>query len=96
VGCSRIVREVRHATAAALDELEPMLARLRRLDGLVEKQRGVFYRRSRAFLHFHEDPSGLHADVRLTTEFERLRVQTQDEQEALIADIERVLAEGST
>jgi hypothetical protein len=82
-------------TTAALDELEPMLTRLRRLDGLVEKKRGVFYRRSKAFLHFHADPSGLHADVRLTTEFERFRVQTQDEQDALIDAIERVLKKRS-
>jgi len=82
-------------TNAGLDELEPMLARLRRLDGLVEKKRGVFYRRSKAFLHFHEDPSGLHADVRLATEFERFRVQTQDEQDAVIDAIERVLTERS-
>jgi hypothetical protein len=82
-------------TTAGLDELEPMLARLRRLDGLVEKKRGVFYRRSKAFLHFHEDPSGLHADVRLRTDFERFRVQTQDEQDALIDEIERVLADHS-
>ena len=82
-------------TTAGLDELEPMLARLRRLDGLVEKKRGVFYRRSKAFLHFHEDPAGLHADVRLTTDFERFRVQTQDEQDALIDEIERVLTERS-
>ena len=26
--------------------------------GLAERSRGVFYRRSRAFLHFHEDPAG--------------------------------------
>ena len=82
-------------TNAGLDELEPMLARLRRFDGLIEKKRGVFYRRSKAFLHFHEDPSGLHADVRLATEFERFRVQTQDEQDALIDAIERVLKKRS-
>ena len=86
---------MRHATSAALDELEPVLTRLRRLDGLVEKSRGVFHRRSKAFLHFHEDPSGLHADVRLAADFERFRVQTRDEQDALIDKIEHVLAEHS-
>jgi hypothetical protein len=57
---------VRHARSDALDQLEPFLEALRRMPGLVEKRRGVFYRRSRAFLHFHEDASGLHADVRLS------------------------------
>ena len=76
---------VRHATDAALDELEPLLDQLRQLDGLIEKKRGVFYRRSRAFLHFHEDPSGLHADVRLRgVDFERLRVESQEERLELL------------
>jgi hypothetical protein len=83
---------VRHARAAALDELEPVLARLREFDGLVERTRGVFYRRSRAFLHFHEDPSGLHADVRLGEDFERFRVQTSTEQDALVQIVGRALA----
>jgi hypothetical protein len=83
---------VRHARAAALDELEPVLARLREFDGLVERTRGVFYRRSRAFLHFHEDPSGLHADVRLGADFERFRVQTPAEQAALVEVVGRALA----
>jgi hypothetical protein len=61
------------------------------VDGLVEKKRGVFYRRSRAFLHFHEDPSGLHADVRLADAFERLRVETAREQDQLLRAVERSL-----
>jgi hypothetical protein len=75
---------VRHATAAALEELEPLLERLRAIPGLKEKTRGVFYWRSKAFLHFHEDPSGLHADVRLESDFERVRVQTSEERDALL------------
>lgn len=83
---------MRHATTAALDELEPLLCRLRQLDGLIEKKRGVFYRRGKTFLHFHEDPSGLHADVRLETDFERFRVQTSDEQSELLRRVWRLLA----
>jgi hypothetical protein len=75
---------VRHASSAALDELEPFLDELRRVPELVERKRGVFYRRSRAFLHFHEDVSGLHADVRLTDRFERFRVQTLAERGRLL------------
>ena len=74
---------MRHATSEALDELEPFLERLRSEPGLVEKRRGVFYRRSKAFLHFHEDPSGLHADVRFGEEFERVRVETDRERKRL-------------
>jgi len=61
---------MKHAGPAALDQREPLLALLRDLPELREKSRGTFYRGSRAFLHFHEDPAGLFADVRIDAEFE--------------------------
>ena len=67
--------------------------RLRAVPGLVEKARGVFYVRSKAFLHFHEDPSGLHADVRLGSEFSRVRVETAEERNALLARIQQAQAQ---
>ena len=78
---------MRHATAEGLDQVEPMLAQLRLVPGLVEKNRGTFYRKSRAFLHFHEDPSGLYADVRFGQDFERVRVESDAEQQALLSRI---------
>jgi hypothetical protein len=54
---------MRHARDSDLDRLEDLLAQLRTLPGLTEKKRGVFYRKSRAFLHFHEDPKGMFADI---------------------------------
>jgi hypothetical protein len=86
---------VRIARAAALDELEPFLQSIRSVPGLVERKRGVFYRRSRAFLHFHEDPSGMHADVRLGETFERVRVQTNEERNALLERIRSVQTPGT-
>jgi hypothetical protein len=76
---------VRHVTAAGLDELDDVLSELRGVDGLKEKSRCVFYRGSRAFLHFHEDPSGLYADVRLDADFERMRVTTKAERKRLLS-----------
>jgi hypothetical protein len=78
---------MRHASSEGLNQLEPLLAQLRLVPGLVEKNRGVFYRKSRAFLHFHEDPSGLHADVRIGQEFERVRVESDAERQALLSRI---------
>ena len=78
---------MRHATAETIKEIEPLLERLRSVPGLVEKRPGIFYRRSKAFLHFHEDPSGLHADVRFGDEFERVRAETEPEREKLMARI---------
>jgi hypothetical protein len=76
---------VKHVSAAGLDELDDLLLELRRMDGLKEKKRGVFSRGSRAFLHFHEDPSGLYADVRIDSEFERMRVTTKAERKHLLS-----------
>jgi hypothetical protein len=83
---------MKHAGPQALDQLEPLIARIRALPGLVEKGRGVFYRKSRAFLHFHEDPhsyaglGGLFADIRVEGEdFERIDVTGPDGAERLVA-----------
>jgi hypothetical protein len=79
---------MRHARTEALDRLEPLLMALRKIEGLTERGRGTFYRKSRAVLHFHEDPSGLHADLRLTGEdFERFRVEEEAEQAFLLQQI---------
>jgi hypothetical protein len=75
---------VRHATPTALDQLEDLLVRLRAFDDLKEKKRGAFYRKSSAFLHFHEDPAGLFADVKLDGDFRRFRVSTAKERAALV------------
>jgi hypothetical protein len=84
---------MKHATPATLDRLEPLLRELRGCDGLREKSRGAFYRGSRAFLHFHEDPAGLFADVRLAgADFTRLRATTQAEQHALLGAVRRALS----
>lgn len=86
---------VKHADDSALDDLEGLLAKLRGIGELVERRRGCFYRRSRAFLHFHMHPAGLFADVRLdpTDGFERVRVSTKTEQKQLLASIAGALAE---
>ena len=83
---------MRHATPGGLDRLEGLLAALRGFDALREKKRGTFYRRSSAFLHFHEDPTGIFADARLSrADFTRLRVSTAAEQRALLAAVRRAL-----
>jgi hypothetical protein len=77
---------MKHAGDQALDRLEPLLALVRALPGLTEKRRGTFYRKSRAFLHFHEDPKGLFADVRDAEghDFERVDVTAEAGRRRLI------------
>jgi hypothetical protein len=84
---------MKHASGTALTQLAPLLAQLRALPGLVERKPGAFYYRSRAFLHFHEDPKGLFADAKLTLrEFERWRVSTRGEQMAFLKAVASTLA----
>ena len=83
---------MRHAREDDLDRIEPLLVQLRAIDGLTEKSRGVFYRRSKACLHFHADGNDTYADVRLDTDdFERTRATTKAEQRALVATVKRAL-----
>jgi hypothetical protein len=75
---------MKHAGDAALDLLENLLSRIRKQEGLKERKRGVFYRGSAAFLHFHEDPTGLFADLRLEADWERMPVNTAAERRWLL------------
>lgn len=78
---------MRHARPQDLDRLEELLVQLRTLPGLVEKTRGVFYFKSRSFLHFHEDPKGLFADLREAgggNDFDRIDVTEAGGQSALV------------
>jgi len=82
---------LRHATPAALDQLDELLATLRAVPGLREKSRGTFYRGSKAFLHFHEDPAGMFADLRVADAFDRYRVTTKREQAELVRRVRAAL-----
>jgi len=82
---------MRHAGGQALDRLEPMLTALRAFPELREKSRGTFYRGSKAFIHFHEDPAGLFADVRFSDDFERFDVTTAARQKDLLRKIRSLL-----
>ena len=86
---------MRHASAATLDALEPLLAEIRRIDGIVERKRGIWYLRSRSFLHFHEDPAGFFADLKTGDDFERFRVATAGERRAFVARLRRVVREAA-
>ncbi len=84
---------MKHASPGALDRLGDLLAALRAIDGLNEKRPGIFYRKSRAFLHFHEDPAGLFADIRdnAGVDFDRFEVTDQAVWPGLITEVLRRL-----
>jgi len=76
---------MRHARDAALDELEGLLREVRkRYPALRERKRGAFYKGGQGWLHFHEDPAGLFADLKIDGSFVRLRVSTKTERAKLL------------
>ena len=79
---------MKHAGPEALDSLAELLAAVR-ARGLKEPRRGIFYRKSKAWLHFHEDKAGLFADIRRGAEWERFRVSDAAEQANLLRLIDR-------
>ena len=82
---------MKHAGVTALDALEDVLSAVRARTELTERKPGIFYRKSAAFLHFHEDPGGLFADVKIGKSFERLCVSTPEERKALLACVAGIL-----
>ena len=92
---------MKHATATALAQLSDVLVDLRTIPGLVERTPGSFYRGSKAFLHFHEDPAGLFADAKLAhgtldAAFERCAVNTATERRAFVAAVRQAVEASRT
>ena len=83
---------MKHAGPASLHQLSPLLDKLRTLGCLREPKLGIFYRGASAFLHFHEDPSGLFADVKLDGKaFSRFSVDDLEAQAKLLELVARTL-----
>jgi len=83
---------VRHATTETLAGIDPLLRQIRRIPGLQERKTGTFYRKSKAFLHFHEDPAGLFADVKVDGDWERMPVNGAAERRRLLRRLEELAA----
>lgn len=83
---------MKHASAAALHSLSELLHQIRVKEGIKEKKLGIFYRESKSFLHFHEDPAGLFADLSEGADFSRYPVNTSKERAKLLKAIDQALA----
>jgi hypothetical protein len=82
---------MKHAGGETLQRLSDLLDQIRQRRGLKEKKLGIFYRKSKSFLHFHEDPAGIFADISSGDGFDRYPVNTTKERKALLAAIDRAL-----
>lgn len=85
---------MKHANQETLAQLSPLLQQIRsRMPPLKEKGTGKFYRKSTAFLHFHDDPAGIFADLKVAGEWQRWPVNTDAECTALLAAIDQQLSD---
>jgi hypothetical protein len=82
---------MKHASAETLQRLSDLLDQIRQRQGLRERKLGIFYSKSKSFLHFHEDPAGLFADISSGDKFRRYPVNTPKERHALLTAIDRAL-----
>ena len=82
---------MKHAGQQALDSLEELLVEIRKIDGLTERKRGAFYLKSAGMLHFHEDPAGMFADIKVEGEWQRVSVNTPAEHRALLKTLATVV-----
>ena len=80
---------MKHAGSRSLASLSKLLGDIRSRTGLIEKKPGVFYRKSKAFLHFHEDPAGIFMDVRDRDDWRRLPAAEHNQ---CLNEIDRILA----
>jgi hypothetical protein len=79
---------MKHAGAATLRQLEPLLRKLRTISALVERKPGTFYLRSSAFLHFNEDPAGVFADIKLNgASFQRMALRDEKDHASLLKQV---------
>jgi hypothetical protein len=82
---------MRHAGPGALAILADLIEAVRLRGGLKEPRPGVFYRKGKAWLHFHEDAAGLFADLRRGADWDRFRVSDPSERVDLLGVIDRAL-----
>jgi len=78
---------MKHADIHALERLGSLLDEIRKMAPLKERSQGVFYFKSKAFLHFHDDPSGLFADLRTGSDFERFPVNSAEQRSLLLQTV---------
>jgi len=82
---------MKHASRETLRGLNTLLKSIRKFSKLKERSLGIFYFKSNAFLHFHEDSSGSYADLKHGKAWKRFRVNSSVERKALMVAISEQL-----
>jgi len=87
---------MKHANSDTLAQLAPLLDQVRqRLPRLKEKGIGRFYAKSAALLHFHDDPMGLFADLKVGGDWQRYPVNSDADHAVLLQALDQRLSDSS-
>jgi hypothetical protein len=78
---------MKHAGKETLDSLEELLCEVRQHKTLRERKRGAFYAKSAGILHFHEDPAGIFADLKIDGVWQRFPVNTRRDKQSLLSKL---------
>ncbi|MDP9043575.1 MAG: hypothetical protein M3O01_02095 [Pseudomonadota bacterium] len=83
-----------HADDATLTRLLPLLRQLREIKALREQKPGIFYLKSNAFVHFHDQDGAVFADLKKSSGsgFDRYPVDTPAQQRKFVDDTKRRVA----
>jgi hypothetical protein len=84
---------MKHAGAETLKQIAPLLDRIRQVRKIAEKKPGIFYKGAKAFVHFHEDPQGIFADLWVSPDWQRFPVNLPAEQDLFLEAILSALTE---
>ena len=82
---------MKHASTKALDCIKDILTKLKKYKSLKEKQKGMFYKNSEAFIPFHEDLKGIFADLNIKNKWERLLVSTKSGKDHFLKKAQKVI-----
>jgi hypothetical protein len=79
------------AKKVTIDALAPLYDEVRALgiDGLVVKANGAVYQKRNGILHFHEDATGVQADVKVGAAWERIEVNDAAGKRKVVALLRR-------
>ena len=83
---------MKHANEETFAQLVPLLDQIRcRVPPLKEKGTGKFYLKSSAFLHFHDDPAGIFADLKVAGDWQRYPVNNDADYARLLSTLDQQL-----
>lgn len=83
---------MKHAGPDAIAALRPLLVEIRRdRTGITEKKPATFYRKGQALLHFHEDPAGLFADLKIDGAWRRFPMNLPRDRATFLSAWKRML-----